>query len=202
MRVLVLSLVIIALVLGGASVWLQGPLPLDVAISRALQTVIPARSAWIAWLSGTAGWPWIIPSALVAAVFAASLAGLRGAAAALAGMGLAMATERALRLVIAVPRPSAEQVDIAQLSTSSGLPSTFAIFYGAACGSLMLLSRTARGAEAVAVRWGAALVLIAGCVGRVAAGGHWTSQVVASAALGLLASVVMLRMFGQLTFRR
>lgn len=190
MRVLIPVLSIVALAVGGASAWAQGPLPFDLELTRALQQVIPAQSPWIDWLSQTAGWPGIIATALVAAVFAASLAGLRGAVAALIGMALAMAAERALRLVVSVPRPSPEIVDVAKVSASSGLPSTFAIFYGAACGALMLLAWARRGREAVAVRWCAIALLVIGCTGRIAAGGHWTSQVIASVALGWLASAV------------
>lgn len=188
-------LAIVCLVLGGWSFAAQGPLPLDLAITRHLQALIPARSIWIEWLSSTAGWPLIVVSALVVAVFAASLAGLRGAAGALIGIGLAVAAERGLRMLIFVPRPDPALVDVAKASASSGLPSTFAIFYGAAAAALVLTSAGKRGAEAQIVRWTAAALLVAGCVGRVAAGGHWTSQVVASAALGALASLAAMYLF-------
>lgn len=188
MRPSVIALVILGLVLGGWSFVVQGPLPLDLAITRQLQALIPAQSAWIEWLSSTAGWPLIVVSGLVTAVFAASLAGLRGAAGALIGIVLAMAAERGLRMLIFVPRPDPALVDGAKASASSGLPSTFAIFYGAAAAALVLASSGKRGPEAQIVRWGAVALLVAGCVGRVAAGGHWTSQVIASAALGALAS--------------
>jgi membrane-associated phospholipid phosphatase len=195
MRKSTVALVILSLVLGGWSYWQQGPLPLDLAITRHLQTLIAAQSLWIEWLSSSAGWPMIVVSALVVAVFAASLAGLRGAAGALAGIGLAMAAERGLRMLIFVPRPDPALVDVAKASASSGLPSTFAIFYGAAAAALVLTSLGKRGREAQIVRWGAVVLLVAGCVGRVAAGGHWTSQVVASAALGALASLAAMHLF-------
>lgn len=188
-------LAIVCLVLGGWSFAAQGPLPLDLAITRHLQALIPARSIWIEWLSSTAGWPLIVVSALVVAVFAASLAGLRGAAGALIGIGLAVAAERGLRMLIFVPRPDPALVDVAKASASSGLPSTFAIFYGAAAAALVLASAGKRGPEAQIVRWTAVVLLVAGCVGRVAAGGHWTSQVVASAALGALASLAAMYLF-------
>lgn len=188
-------LAIFCLVLGGWSFAAQGPLPLDLAITRHLQALIPARSIWIEWLSSTAGWPLIVVSALVVAVFAASLAGLRGAAGALIGIGLAVAAERGLRMLIFVPRPDPALVDVAKASASSGLPSTFAIFYGAAAAALVLASAGKRGPEAQIVRWTAVVLLVAGCVGRVAAGGHWTSQVVASAALGALASLAAMYLF-------
>lgn len=188
-------LAIFCLVLGGWSFAAQGPLPLDLAITRHLQALIPARSIWIEWLSSTAGWPLIVVSALVVAVFAASLAGLRGAAGALIGIGLAVAAERGLRMLIFVPRPDPALVDVAKASASSGLPSTFAIFYGAAAAALVLTSAGKRGPEAQIVRWTAVVLLMAGCVGRVAAGGHWTSQVVASAALGALASLAAMYLF-------
>lgn len=195
MRAIAIFLVSLCLVVGGWSLWQQGPLPLDLAITRQLQALIPAQSVWIEWLSSTAGWPLIVVSALVVAVFAASLAGLRGAAAALTGIGLAMAAERGLRMLIFVPRPDPALVDVAKASASAGLPSTFAIFYGAAAAALVLASAGRRGPEAQIVRWTAIALLVAGCVGRVAAGGHWTSQVVASAALGSLASLFAMYLF-------
>jgi len=48
----------------------------------------------------------------------------------------------------------------------------------------------------MAVRLGAAVLLLAGCIGRVAAGAHWTSQVLASAALGALAAILAARLVG------
>jgi membrane-associated phospholipid phosphatase len=61
--------------------------------------------------------------------------------------------------------------------------------------ALVLVAVNRRGSEAQVVRWGAIALLIAGCAGRVAAGGHWPSQVIASAALGALASFVSMRLF-------
>lgn len=194
MRLAAVLILLIAAVMGGASIWQQGPLPLDLIVTRALQAVIPAQSAWIEWLSSTAGWPLIVVSALVVAVFAASLGGLRGAGGALAGMGLAMALERGLRMLVYVPRPDPALVEVAKSNASSGLPSTFAIFHGAAMAALVLVAVNRRGSEAQVVRWGAIALLIAGCAGRVAAGGHWPSQVIASAALGALASFVSMRL--------
>ena len=194
MRSFSLILIAVMLVLGGGGVWLNGPLPIDVEATRLLQQGIDARAPWIGWLSETAGWPWIIVSTLVAGLFAASLARLPGAAAVIIGVGIAMASERLMRLAIFVPRPSPELVEVAKASASSGLPSTFAIFYGAACGGLIMLTHGKRGAEAMAVRFAAWALLIVGCAGRVAAGGHWTSQVLASAALGGLAAILAARL--------
>ena len=196
MRIFSLALLALVLGLGGANWALQGPLPLDIEATRLLQGVIDARASWIDGLSQTAGWPLIVASTLVAGLFAASLARLAGAAALIGGVVIAMASERLLRLAIHVPRPSADIVEVAKASASSGLPSTFAIFYGAACGGLILLARRKRGREALAVQFVAWALLIIGCVGRVAAGGHWTSQVIASAALGALAAILATRIAG------
>lgn len=196
MRTISLALLAIVIALGGSSLWLQGPLPLDLEMTRGLQRLIDARSPWIEWLSMTAGWPGIIATTLVAAVFAASLARLPGAVALILGTGVAMASERLLRMLIYAPRPSDATVEVAKISASSGLPSTFALFYGALCGSLILLGGGKNGREGTAVRWAAGALLLVGCAGRVAAGGHWTSQVLASAALGGLAAILALRLAG------
>lgn len=192
------SLFLLALVLGlGSANWgLQGPLPFDVPVTRLLQQFIDAQADWIAWLSQTAGWPLIVVSTLVAALFAASLARLAGAAALIGGVIVAMASERLLRLMIHAPRPSADMVEVAKASASSGLPSTFAMFYGAACGGLILLAHRKSGREAMAVRVGAWALLVIGCAGRVAAGGHWTSQVIASVGLGALAAILAVQLAG------
>jgi membrane-associated phospholipid phosphatase len=195
MRHLLPILIMVPLILGGWSIWEQGPLPLDVAATRALQTLVPARSPWIEWLSSTAGWPLIFVTALVVAIFAASLGGLRGAAGALVGMALAMGMEQGLRMLVFVPRPPPALVDVAHESGSSGLPSTFALFYGAAMTALVLVAVNKRGAEPQMMRVAAIILLTAGCVGRVAAGGHWTSQIVASACLGALASLATMHLF-------
>jgi len=196
MRIFSLVLLVLVLGLGGANWGLQSPLPLDIEITRLLQDGIDARASWIDWLSQTAGWPLIIVSTLVAGLFAASLGRLPGAAALIGGVIIAMASERLLRLAMYAPRPSEELVEVAKASASSGLPSTFAIFYGAVCGGLILLAHRKRGTEALAVRIVAWALLAIGCIGRVAAGGHWTSQVMASAALGGLAAIVATRIAG------
>gem|GEM_PF-847640 len=178
-------LVAVAVVVGAAVLAADGPLPGDASLTRAVQDGLGASPAWARALTDTAKPP--AAFALTAAVAAAGWAvgGVRNAAAAGLSFALAFAADKLLRLVMHVPKPDAALVAVDAPSASSGLPSTFALTYGALLGVLLLAPRTARRPAVDAVRLVAAALLAAGLLARVVLGGHWTSQMIASTAAGL-----------------
>ena len=172
-------LAIVALAIGGASAIMQGPLPGDVALTRGLQALLGASSGWAVWLTGTAKAPLLWGTLALAGALAWRGDAWRGALAVPLAYAFAFAADKALRAVLFVPRPDPDLVAVAAPSGSSGLPSTFGLVYGALFGVALL----ARGD--VSGRLIAGALLIGGIAARIVMAGHWPSQMLASAALGL-----------------
>ncbi|MDX2222214.1 MAG: hypothetical protein SFV21_05670 [Rhodospirillaceae bacterium] len=182
---------------GAAVLIAQGPLPGDVAITRGLQTLFGDRPGWAEALTATARVPAIWGVVIVAAGLAFVRGGPWAAIAVPVAFGLAFGSAELWRLVLVAPRPTPDLVAVASPGTSSGLPSTFALYYGA-LGAAVMLARARTGAPAAAALVVAGAAVIAGCAARIVLGGHWTSQMLASASfaagLAALAHAVIARM--------
>lgn len=163
---------------------LQGPLPGDVLLTTWLQTMLGSRSEWAIWLSNTAK----MPAALGVLALACGMAWAQHGRAALllpavAYLG-AQGVNLGLRALIFVPRPDATLVEVATASADSGLPSTFALVYAAVFG-VMLANVERHKPARLALAALAAGLIVAGCLARIVLGGHWPSQLAASALLAL-----------------
>lgn len=176
-------LAVSACLVGGASLALQGPLPGDVAVTLAVQDALGTRSAWAGWLTDTARAPMLWGTIMIAALLAYRVSGWRGAVAAPLAYGLAFVADKAFRAVIFAPRPDPALIAVADPSASSGLPSTFGLVYAAMFGAALLAKGHRRTWPARTI---AAALIVAGCTARVALGGHWPSQIAASATFGLM----------------
>lgn len=177
------ALAAIAALMGGASLWAQGPLPGDTALTLALQSAFSSGPGWAGWLTASAKAPILLGTIMLAAMLAWAVAGVRAAVSVPIAYALAFFADKALRAVLFVPRPDPALVAVAEPAASSGLPSTFGLMYGALFGAA-LLARP-RGGKVIPVRLIAAGLLLAGCAARVVLAGHWASQITASTALGL-----------------
>jgi membrane-associated phospholipid phosphatase len=175
----------------------QGPLPGDVALTRAMQALFGGRPGWAALLTMSATAPAYWALAGGTALLAALTGGWRAGAALLLSFAAALALDEALRALIHVPRPSPNLVLVAKPSGSSGLPSTFGLVYGATVGFMVLTAAGGRDALARLLLWGGILLLMAGAAARVTMGGHWTSQVIASYALAMLVGAGIRRLAGR-----
>jgi membrane-associated phospholipid phosphatase len=189
------ALALAAAAIGAANLALQGPLPGDVGVTRALQGLLGAEPAWATWLTGTAKAPLLWVTLLIAAVLAGWGASRsnrweRMAAVPLA-YGLAFVADKGLRAILFAPRPDAALVAVADPAASSGLPSTFGLVYGAMFGVALLARGDRRG------RVIAGALLAAGLCARIVLGGHWPSQMLASAALGLLLALAAMAVIGR-----
>jgi membrane-associated phospholipid phosphatase len=166
----------------------QGPLPGDVAVTLALQAMFGAAPQWAEWLTDTAKPPQVIVTLLAGTALVWFIAGWRNALAVPPAFGLGWVLDKALRAVIAAPRPSPDIVAVASASSSSGLPSTFGLVYGSIFGVALFAGAT--GKAALAGRTLALALIIAGSAARVVLGGHWTSQMITSVLLGLVAATL------------
>jgi membrane-associated phospholipid phosphatase len=170
--------------LGGVCLAAQGPLPGDVAVTRALQSALGPAPAWADALTATAKAPALFVTLALATALAWLRGGFRAAAAPALALALAKLAELALRALVFAPKPTAELVAVASPSASSGLPSTFGLVYAGLFGAALLASGR-KGASAVAAAVGSGLLVAAGGCARIVLGGHWTSQLLASLLVGL-----------------
>jgi len=178
------ALLIAACVIGAASIRVQGPLPGDVALATWLQAVSGSRPEWATWLSNTAKMPTVLGVLALACGMAwvqhGRAAVLLPAVAYLGAQGVNLA----LRALIFVPRPDPTLVQVAAASADSGLPSTFALVYAAVFGVMLTNVERHKSAHLALAATAAGLILV-GCVARIALGGHWPSQLAASALFAL-----------------
>lgn len=183
----------IALVIGAASWAAQGPLPGDLAITQALQSAFGTAPPWAFAVTQSAVLPLVGATLAVAAALAWWLRALHGALAVGIAYGLALLADKLLRAGIFVARPSDTLVAVAAPSSSSGLPSTFGLVYGALFG-VAVLAGSQQGRRAWPVRAIAAGAIFIGSAARVVLGGHWTSQMIASLAARLLLAALAIRL--------
>lgn len=170
------------LALGVACLWSQGPLPGDLAVTRALQAGLGATPNWAEFVTATAKSPRVWLTLLLAAALAFLCGGWRGAAVpALAFAGVKI-LDALLRALAYAPKPSAELVSVASSSASSGFPSTFGLVYGALFGAVLFTTEGRRDVRIFAIAASVAL-LIVGASARIVLGGHWASQMLASVLL-------------------
>jgi len=171
---------------GGASLIAQGPLPADVWVTRLLQTLFGDHVGWARYLTASAHVPGLWPTLFVATSLAAVRGGRRAALLPSLALIVVLLVDRGLRALVFAPRPDAALVEVASVSAGSGLPSTFALVYGALFGGVLFARartggrRRAWDAPAFAIAVGA---ILSGGAARIALGGHWASQIVASLAL-------------------
>ncbi len=155
----------------------SGPVPGDVAITRAIQALVPADAEWTARMTGAAKMPWLLASLALSAATCFWMAGWRGLLLLALAMALAFTLDAGLRASFHVPKPTADMVAVLSPSASSGLPSTFALRFGAMLGVPLLL---AHWQHWWAVFWLVIALFAAGFIARVAPGGHWPSQMLAT----------------------
>jgi membrane-associated phospholipid phosphatase len=179
--------------LGSACFIVQGPLPGDVLVTRALQSIFGTPS-WAMFLSDTAKLPVLWGTLIVAILLAFVHGGWRHTATPVLALILAEILDALLRALVFAPRPSADVVAVASPSASSGFPSTFGLVYGALFGAAIRMTSNRNIATATASTI-ALFLIAAGVIARVVLGGHWFSQIMASTFIGLaLAAAVQIIM--------
>ena len=179
-----IALLVLATILAGASVLAQGPLPGDVALTRALQAWLPG-GGWAPAVTATAKQPWVWVTLMLGGAFAWALARGAGLWLLLTSFAIVKGLDALLRALLHTPKPDAGVVFVAQASSSSGFPSSFMFVYGACFGSVLLLAVAARSRPGAVLAVLAAACLVAGGLARIVLGGHWPSQIIASLALTL-----------------
>lgn len=186
-----IAFALVALAVGGACLAIDGPLPGDVSITRQLQSAFGPQPVWAERVTDTAKPPYVMLTILAGSSVAWLAARWRGALAVPIAFGLSWVMDKVLRAMIFDARPSADLVAVASPSTSSGLPSTFGLTFGSIFGVALFV--TAMGTQAMAARVVALGLIVAGAIARIILGGHWTSQMLASTVLGVVAALIVIR---------
>jgi len=181
-RLSTMALLVLATIVAGASVLAQGPLPGDVVLTGALQTLTPGLK-WALAVTATAKQPWVWLTLLLTGALAWALARGPGLGVLLVSFIAVKGLDALLRALLYTPKPDAALVFVAQASTSSGFPSSFMLVYGACFGTVLLLALAARSRPGAVLAVLAAACLCTGALARIVLGGHWPSQVLASLAL-------------------
>jgi membrane-associated phospholipid phosphatase len=172
------------LLLGFACLWVQGPLPGDVGLTRALQSLLGEAPFWAEFITDSAKMP-AIWATLGAALLVASLhRDWRIACTPALALLLARIVDVLLRAVLFAPRPRSDLVAVAAHSESSGFPSTLGLIYGALFG-VGLVVAPKRNALSRAASLLSLVFILAGASARIVLGGHWASQIMASILLGV-----------------
>lgn len=171
----------------------SGTLPGDVAIARWLQALPVTGAESLAWF---AFWAGSAPVVFIIAALTALLLWRRGhtrLVAIVLGILLLRALNPLLKLLIASPRPSTEQVLVTELAPEYGFPSGHTmgatLLYG---GVIWLAQRTI---EEVWVRrlvqLAAMLIILITGFGRVHTGAHWPSDVLGGFLWGLTGLILL-----------
>lgn len=168
-----------SMVLGAACLSAQGPLPGDVAVTRALQSVLGEAPAWAAFFTRTAKSPVVWLTLCLSVALARVRGGWWDTAVPALGLLAAHLLNAFLRALIFAPKPIPELVAVAAPSSASGLPSTFALVYGGLFGAVVFAPGKEGPASAGAAILSAAFIVVGACA-RLVLGGHWTSQLLAS----------------------
>jgi membrane-associated phospholipid phosphatase len=177
-------LAILAALSGIASLVAAGPVPGDVTITRALQSLFGDAPGWAVVLTQTAKAPLLWGTLVAGAALAGLAGGWRVTVAVPLAYGFAWLANKALRAVLFVPKPDADLVAVASASAASGLPSTFGLVYASLFGVVFWVQRESR--AIVAARLAAVALILTGSAARIVLGGHWTSQMIASVCVGVL----------------
>ena len=179
-------------VIGMVSLLVQGPLPGDVFLTRTVQAVMGNEPSWAGLLTKTARNPLLWLTLAIGIGMAWGRNGWQGAVAIPVVFICSQIIDKVLRALIYVPRPTPDLVSVASSSTSSGFPSTFALVYGAIFG-VILFAPGRKGLVPAGLAVLSLLLLVAGLSARVALGGHWMSQMMASLLLVLSPAILILR---------
>ncbi|TWT67180.1 phosphatase PAP2 family protein [Allorhodopirellula solitaria] len=177
-------LLMLGILLGAASIAVQGPLPGDVAATRFLQSVLGPEPAWAGPITQSAKHPYVWGMLAVGCLLAWIRAGWRGPTAVIGVFAAVKVLDFALRATIYTPKPIEEFVAVASASESSGFPSSFGLVYAALFGSVIFAVSSARNWQSNVAIVISIFMITVGSISRIVLGGHWTSQLLASLCIG------------------
>jgi len=169
--------------------------PGDVAVERWVQSFVPQNLNWAEGVSRTAEFPWVLLILVLIFVFSWIVAGWRAALISIFSFVGMLVLGHWLGPIIARPRPSPELVRVFRSLSGYSFPSLFGLRYAATFGFLAVLTAwKSSGVLRTALLIVCGVLLIVGCVARVALAAHWPSDVIISYYVGLLWAAFLIRL--------
>lgn len=185
-------------VLIGVGVALEPYFAGDIAVARAIQSAAPEPGWWATPISRLAPAPAKYYVMGLAAILAFAMAGVRGLLLAVAFIALEQWGAESTKAWFGRPRPSPDLIAVVGTPRGLTFPSTTITFFAVTFGLLAVIAARVRKTPlAIGVLIGGSVLLLLGCVARVALGAHWPSDVALTSLVCLVwiwaASRVVLR---------
>lgn len=150
----------------------------DVAGARAVQSATPNPGWWATPIGRLAPAPARYYVMGLTAILAFALAGFRGLLLAVAFMALEQWGAESTKEWFSRPRPSADLITVVGAPRGFSFPSTTITFFSVTFGLLAVIAARVRKTPlAIGVLIAGPVMLLIGCVARVALGAHWPSDV-------------------------
>lgn len=176
--VLPFVLAAVVTVLIGAGVAMEPYFAGDVAAARAVQSAAPDPGWWATPVSRLAPAPAKYYVMGLTAILAFALAGVRGLLLAVAVIALEQYGAEHTKAWFSRPRPSRELITVVGSSSGFSFPSTTITFFSATFGLLAVIAaRVKKTPLALGVLIIGPMMVVLGCLARVALGAHWPSDV-------------------------
>ena len=168
--------------LTGAAVAMEPYFAGDVRLARLVQSVSPNSASWATPISRLAPAPgkyYVMVLVLTAAFF---VGGWRGLALLAAFLLLEQYGAEYTKEIFKRPRPSPDLITTGGMSGGFSFPSTTITFFSVTFGGLGILALVRKQAPMrQPVMWLSLLMVLLGCLARVALGAHWPSDVLLTA---------------------
>jgi len=154
----------------------------DVAVARAVQSVAPNPEGWATQVSRLAPAPgkyYVTAIVLTAALF---VGGWRGLALVAGFLLLEQYGAESTKAIFKRPRPSRELISTFGSFNGYTFPSTTITFFSVTFGALGIIALVRKNAPMrQPVMWISFIMVLLGCLARVALGAHWPSDVILTA---------------------